>query len=79
MKAFLPPFPRVSDYAPGTELRAFLRGKGAAYRYYRELEQGKSVQLSDYIERADARDEPMAWYDGFDSVANPEYFAPSGK
>jgi hypothetical protein len=66
--------PSVNDYGQTENRAAFKRGVAAAKRYYKALEQGKSPDYCAIIERADARNERHAWYDGFDSIANPEYF-----
>lgn len=70
----LPKMPKASDYT-GEDLKAFKRGRAAAQRYYRAMAAGKATDYCAIVERADARDERGAWYDGFDSIANPEYFA----
>lgn len=73
----LPPFPVASDYQ-GRDRERFRAGIAAAKRYYKACERNDIVDYCGYIERADARREPGAWYDGFDSIANFEYFQPKG-
>jgi hypothetical protein len=68
-----PPFPVASDYS-GHALKRFRAGVAAAKRYYAAIETREGVDYCAYVERADARDEPSAWYDGWDSVCNPHYF-----
>lgn len=68
----LPPMPAAADYS-GDALKAFRRGVRAAKAYYRACE-SRDVDYCAIVERADARDEHGAWYDGFDSICNPEYF-----
>lgn len=71
MTVTLPPMPKASDYS-GEARKRFNAGVSAAKRYYRT-----GGDYCGYIERADARNEPGAWYDGWDSVCNPEYFETS--
>jgi hypothetical protein len=71
----LPQMPKASDYDDVITRNAFKRGQSAARRYYKALDLGKSPSYTDIIERADARDERSSWYDGFNSIANPGYFA----
>jgi hypothetical protein len=66
----LPPKPKAADYTNAADKSAWRRGLAAARRYMKG--QGG---YSEYIARADARDEPGAWYDAWDSILNPEYFA----
>jgi hypothetical protein len=68
-----PAMPKASDYQ-GTDRARFRAGVAAAKGYYRAL-QTREVDYCGFIERADARNEAHAWYDGWDSVCNPEYFA----
>lgn len=70
----LPPMPKASDFT-GEDLKAFKRGRAAAQRYYRRMNAGYDTDYCAIVERADARNERGAWYDGFDSICNPEYFA----
>lgn len=65
--------PRAADYQ-GSARERFRAGVAAARRYYAGLERGAIDSYCGYIERADSRNEPSAWYDGWDSVCNPEYF-----
>lgn len=67
----LPSFPRAADFQ-GSERKRFEAGVRAAKRYYAaDCPQDGYTRA---IERADARDEPGGWYDGWDSICNPEYF-----
>ena len=70
MDESLPVMPKASDYQ-GDALKRFRAGRAAAKRYYAS----PVGDYCGYIERADARDEPQSWYDGWDSVCNPSYFA----
>jgi hypothetical protein len=72
--ASLPKMPVAADYN-GEARKRFRAGVAAAKRYYAALAAGKMADYCGYIERADARNESSAWYDGFDSIANPDYFA----
>jgi hypothetical protein len=65
--------PKATDYS-GDDRKAFQRGRAAGQRYYRAINAGKVITFHEIIERADARDELGAWYDGINSVCNPEYF-----
>jgi hypothetical protein len=66
----LPRFPRAAHYQ-GSARKRFEAGVRAAKRYYATFPQDG---YSRAIERADGRNEPSAWYDGWDSVCNPSYF-----
>lgn len=67
-------WPTTKSYESEADRKAFRRGVAAAKRYYKGLNEGKMDSYCGYIERADARNERNAWYDGFDTIANPEYF-----
>lgn len=69
-----PTMPKAADYS-GNDRKRFAAGIAAAKRYYAAWDRGQSPDYCGFIERADARNEPSAWYDGWDSVCNPEYFA----
>jgi hypothetical protein len=63
--------PTAASYVREIDRNAFRRGVAAARRYL------KTFPVDGYsraIERADARNEPGAWYDGWDTILNPEYF-----
>lgn len=64
--------PIAQDYSTGAERQAFARGVKAANRYLATLSDNGYTAA---IERADNRNEPQSWYDGWDTITNSEYFA----